>query len=338
MVRIGLEVMGGDKGPLPALKGVSLALKKTSAKIVAFGQVDTLRQISKTLNLDSDRFSIVEADQVVLMSDSPTLSLKKKPNSSLKVAFDHLKANLIDALISPSNTGAVMVTAIYTLGLFPFLKRPAIGTIIPRMREERPFLLVDAGANAECDAQELLDFGSLGLTYYRALTSILEPKIALISNGTEEKKGTDTTRAAYSLFKTFLGSNFIGYIEGKDLLKEVSDIGVCDGFIGNILLKALEGTAEFVVKFIKENMKGHPLAALGLWLMSGHLKRLYYKKLSPSAYGGAPLLGVNGLVLIAHGASDEFAFLNSILTAEKFVKMGLLKKMEESFISLHSVA
>ncbi len=333
MVKIGLEVMGGDLGPLPAIKAALKAKRDRDISIVLFGDESEIRRLGNDYQLSLSGLEVCHAPEVVSMDDSPIKSFKTKPNSSISLAFKALKEKKIDAVISPSNTGAVMVTAILTLGLYPFIKRPAIATLIPRLDEKRPFLLIDAGATTEVEASNLLEFAILGNLYYKILLGLERPRISLISNGSEENKGTDTVKAAYQALKAKFGDQFVGNIEGRDLLKDVADVGVCDGFTGNIILKCLEGTAEFVVKFIKENLKWHPIAAFGLWLASGHLKRIYNKKLSYSAFGGAPLLGVRGLTLITHGASDERAFYNAILVAEKFVLKGLQREIENSFLN-----
>ncbi|MCS6893416.1 MAG: phosphate acyltransferase PlsX [Deltaproteobacteria bacterium] len=337
MVKIGLEVMGGDLGPLPALKGAYRALNKGDCSIYLIGNQDEIKDLARFHKIDLSPFKILHSSEVVKMDDSPTKSLKRKPNSSIKIAFEALRDGEIDALVTPSNTGAVVVTAIYTLGLYPFIKRPGIGTLIPRMDEKRPFLLIDAGATTDCDATNLLQFGILGSLYYKLLTGFDQPRVALISNGSEENKGTDTVKSAHQIFKSKFQDQFVGNIEGRDLLKDVADVGVCDGFVGNIILKCLEGTAEFVINFIKENLKWHPIAALGLWLASGHLKRLFYRKLSASAYGGAPLLGVKGLTTICHGSSNEYAYCNSILITKRFVEKKLHLEIEKSFDGLDGV-
>lgn len=334
-VRIGIEAMGGDYGPEPVLKGALRALRKTSdsdqLEITLFGHESVIKDVARRAKIDITGLKIIHADDVVSMKDSPTKSLRNKKNSSIKLAFESLRNGEIDAVLSPSNTGAVVVTAMYVLGLYPFVKRPAIGTMIPRMDESKPFLLIDSGATTECDANNLYEFALLGAVYYKTLFNKVTPRIALISNGSEENKGTDTVKAAYQLFKERLSDKFVGNIEGRDLLKDIADVGVCDGFTGNIILKCLEGTAEFVVQFIRENLKWHPIAALGLWLARGHLRRLFYKKLSASAYGGAPLLGVKGLTFICHGSSDEYAFQNAILVAKKFVERDIQREIEQSF-------
>ncbi|MCS6894489.1 MAG: phosphate acyltransferase PlsX [Deltaproteobacteria bacterium] len=332
LVNIGVEVMGGDLGPKPGVKGALMALNKTECKITLIGKEDTIRKLLKK-HSKTDRIEILHADDVVTMSDNPVKSLKSKPSSSIRVAFEALKKGQIDAVVTPSNTGAVIAAAVYTLGLYSFIKRPAIATLIPRMDEKRPFLLIDAGATPQCDPVNLCDFAVLGSVYYQILLNVPSPRIGLISNGAEEIKGNDLTRAAFRLLKEKFGDQFKGNVEGRDLLKDIVDVGVCDGFTGNIILKCLEGTAEFVVEFIKENLKWHPIAALGLWLAKRHLKRLFYKKLSPSAYGGAPLLGVKGLTIICHGMADEFAFRNSILVAKTFVEKEIHKVIESSFLS-----
>lgn len=323
-MRIALDAMGGDFAPQATVEGAYLYQKETSARneVVLVGiQEQLLAECEKHANWQNLKISIVHADEVVAMNESPTEALKQKKNSSLQVGLNLHKQNEVEAFVSAGNTGAQMAASLLSLGRIEGVNRPAIGSFVPS--EKGMIFLIDVGANADCKPINLLQFGIMGGIFVDHIYNAADLKIGLLSIGEEEKKGNELTQAAHQLMKNNL-RGFYGNIEGRDILKGKVDIVVCDGFVGNVILKMAESVIGVLTKSFKRNLGSNLFTNLGALLVKpafSELRRNYdYEE-----YGGVPLLGVNGISIICHGSSSGKAIKNALFVAER---MGVRKVNE----------
>ncbi len=314
MMKIAVDAMGGDRAPGAVVEGALFAAKELGLEIALVGQKvvvdrELARHSAKNLSLD-----VVPASQIVAMDESPSTALKKK-DSSIKVAFNLMKQGKVQAVVSAGNSGAFMATGVFVLGKLPGVERPAILVVIPTLGKGT--VIIDAGANVECKPSHLVQFGLMGSIYAERVLGISRPRVGVLSNGEEKGKGNDLTRAAYEQLSA-TGLNYIGYVEGRDIFSRKVDAVVCDGFTGNITLKTMEGVASFIVGVLKEAFEQNLLSRLG-YLLSRKSLRQAYNRLDHAEYGGAPLLGLDGVAIIAHGGSDPKAIKNAIRVAEETV-------------------
>lgn len=339
-ILIAIDAMGGDFAPDNEIQGaISLFESKRSAidfKIVFVGNEDKIKQSLTKYPAQGLDYSIVHTDEVVTMHDDPTHVLKTKRNSSLIKGIELLANKEVDAYISAGNTGAVLSASTILLGRLKGVSRPTIGSFFP---SERPYpvLVVDAGANVDCKPKFLMEFGVMGSIYCSEVLGIDNPKIGLLSIGEESTKGNEATLQAYNLLKES-SLNFIGNIEGSDIFKGKSDVVVCDGFTGNIILKF----AESFIGLLKTKFKDFADKSIinkGLLGMSLPVFKKILKDFDYQNYGGVPLLGVNGVVIIGHGKSSPLAIQNMLLLAFEQVQKGLNEKIEQAlnqnFIQQH---
>ncbi|MBD3225423.1 MAG: phosphate acyltransferase PlsX [Caldithrix sp.] len=318
-MRIALDIMGGDCEPRERIEGAYSYIKDHDNEdvIVLVGDENIIKsQLKHYPSRYQYRFEVVHAPQNIEMNDPPTESLRKKTNSSMVVGLELHKNQEVEAFVSAGNTGAQMAGSLLTLKRIPGVKRPAIGSFIPS--EKGMVFMIDVGANVDSKANHLLQFALMGNIFVSEVFNQENLTVGLISNGEEEKKGNETTIAAHQLLKENL-SNFHGNIEGRDILKGVTDIIVCDGFVGNILLKMAESIMGVLVKGIKKSIGNNLFTNIGAFLVKpafSELKRSYdYEE-----YGGVPLLGVNGISIICHGSSKEKAIRNAIKVAKTMEK------------------
>ncbi len=310
-MRVIVDAMGGDHGPSVVIQGAVDAIKEFPLAIVLVGLKDQLDVELKKHSYPRAKIEIVHAPEVVGMDDPPTVSIRKKRNSSISVGMDLLKEGKADAFISAGNTGAVVCASTFILGMIPGVERPAIGLTIPTLQGHS--FLIDVGANADPKAEHLLQSSLMAKVYSKEVLGVKNPSIALLNIGEEEGKGSDFHKEAYKLMSGRL-ENFFGNIEANELFKGKCDCIICDGFVGNVCLKVAEGLAESAGALIKREIKKSPLAILGALIMKSRL--MHIKKLVDySEYGGAPLLGVNGVVMICHGRSNSKAIRNAIRAA-----------------------
>jgi glycerol-3-phosphate acyltransferase PlsX len=324
VVRIAVDAMGGDFAPEEILKGVRESLSK-EIHFYLTGTAPILEQKCSELNLPGERVHIVSSTEVVGMAESPSLSLRHT-NSSIQVGLRMVKNGEVDAFISAGNTGAIMAASILILGTLGGVKRPPLAAPLPG--KSGGVLLLDSGANVDCVPMQYLQFAQLANVYYRANFSVQSPRIALLSNGEEESKGNRVTKEAFSLLRTS-ELNFVGNIEGKDLLGDKAEIVICDGFEGNVALKTMEGVAEAVIQRLKEGLKKGLRFKLGSLLLKPLLLSVF-KQMDYSEIGGAPLLGVNGLVLVCHGRSRAKAIKNSIRQAVVCLEKDVVGNLKSS--------
>jgi glycerol-3-phosphate acyltransferase PlsX len=310
-MKIGLDMMGGDFAPLEAVKGLQLYLSesKSPAKLFLFGDETQINPLLAEYSIPAGSVTVVHAPQVIGMHEHPTKALKEKQQSSIAIGFGYLGKGLIDAFISAGNTGAMLVGAVYSLKAMEGVLRPTISTIIPKENGGTGVLL-DVGLNADCKPEHLNQFALLGSLYAKHILGIEAPRVGLINIGEEEGKGNLLAQATYPLLKENSGIQFVGNIEGRDVLLDKADVMVCEGFTGNIILKLAESLYEIT-----------------------HRKSIhhdYFDRFNFENYGGTPVLGVNKPVIIGHGISQSRAFLNMIALSEKMIDSKLLDIIQES--------
>lgn len=313
-MRIALDVMGGDHGVGVVVEGARLALRQIPS-ITAIYLVGSEPAITASLarHQRDSRLQIVHASEVLTMEDKPVLALRRKKDCSVLRAVDLVKDGKADALISPGNTGGVVTAATVRLRPLAGVERPAIFAVIPAPEHE--FVLVDAGANVECRPLHLAQFAIMGHVYSRDVLGYLNPRVGLLSVGTEDVKGNDLTQEAFKLCQE-LDLNFLGNVEGHDLFANQVDVVVCDGFVGNIVLKTCESLASSLFRWLKTELTKNPKRQLGALLAKGAFRTIK-QRTDPESHGGALLLGLNGNVVIAHGSAGERAIMNAIGQAAK---------------------
>lgn len=314
---IALDAMGGDRAPNATVEGALLAIKEYKVTVALVGDKEIIQGL-----LDSYKYKpamgscvIVHAPEVVGMSESPSLAVRKKRNSSLAIACDLVRKGEADAVISAGNSGAMMAFSMFAMKRLPLVDRPAIATVMPNVKSAT--VLLDAGANVEVKPSHLFQFGLMGSVYSNTVLGIKSPRVGILSNGEEEEKGTELTREAHEFFKKST-LNYIGYVEGRDIFNGRVDVVVCDGFTGNIVLKVSEGVATAITTILKQEVNRSFLSKLGFLVAMPALKALK-KKIDYEEYGGAPLLGVDGISIICHGSSSSFAIKNAIRYAMECV-------------------
>jgi len=323
MYRIVLDVMGGDFAPFSTLKGAELALQKFPELHLCLVGKETVLKSFK----NEERVSLYYTEEVVGMDESPKDALKKK-NASIFKGLELLKNREAQAFVSAGNSGAVVAGAIFILGKIEGVRRPAIATLIPSLKE--PFVLIDSGANVDSKPFDLFQFGLMGSIFLEKVWKRKKPKIALLSIGEEMGKGNILVKKAHQLFISS-NLNYVGNIESRDIFRGDVDVVVCDGFIGNICLKLSEGLAEVILEMLKSEVKNSFIYILGMKLAEGAIKN-FKKKADWREHGGAPLLGVKGNVIIAHGRSDAIAIKNAIKVAIDFIKFNPIEHLEKAII------
>lgn len=327
MINISLDVSGGDLPFEERVLGALKALRENEDLSVTLVGDENLigPYLSKTEN-DSTilgRIKIVDSKEIIDMDEQPSKILTEKKKSSLGVATELVKTGECSGIVSAGNSGAQMAAALFQLGRISSIERPGIAIPVPTI--DKSIVLIDGGANVEVKPKNLYDFAVMGSIFAKVAYNVKEPKIALINNGTEEEKGNKLTKEAYILLKNNL-PDFIGYIEGREMMAGKADVVVCDGFTGNIILKTIEGVGLSILGFLKNDFKKTPIKMLGAYLLKDTFLTLK-KKMDYKEYGGAPLLGVKGISIISHGSSDNFAIKNALLLAYKMAKEDIIKKI-----------
>lgn len=322
-MRLAVDVMGGDQGPAELLHGIRLGLAADPSiqKVFVVGREAELKPLAQSAGLTDSRVEFHQASEVLTMEDDPTLAVRRKKDSSLLKALELVSDDQADAAISSGNTGALVAGATFRLGRLEGVKRPSLACIMPS--RTGAFVLLDAGANPECTPEILLQFAVMGSVYSHAMIGIDRPRVGILSNGTEESKGTDLTRAALGLIRRS-SLNCTGYCEGFDLFTDGVDVAVCDGFVGNLVLKTSEGLGKTVGYLVRTELVEHPnpLRKLGALLAAGGLRRIK-SRMNPETYGGAPVLGLRGSVVKIHGSARRDALKNAILQSSRAVSQSL---------------
>lgn len=327
-MKIALDAMGGDYAPAATVEGAIEAVSEyRGLSVTLVGNENELINALKEKTYSASLIDIRHASQVVEMGESPLTALRRKKDSSIKVAIELVKSGDADAMVSAGNSGVVMATALFLLGKLHGVERPAIAAVMPTLKG--CFVLIDAGANVDCRANHLLQFAVMGEAYARNIFNIEHPKIGLLGIGEEDAKGNELTREAFKLLKD-AGINFIGNIEGKDIFMGDADVVVCDGFVGNIALKISEGLAETMAKMLKREISERSTGRIGYLFLKSAL-RSFKKKTDYSEYGGAPLLGISKPCIISHGRSTAKAIKNAVKLAGEFYVKGVLDIISMEF-------
>lgn len=330
MLTIAVDAMGGDFGPHPIIEGTLHALKERPFKAIFVGKIQEIKPLIPESFLKYVTF--VEAEGVIGMHESATNALKRKESSIYK-AVDLVREKQADAVVSMGHSGATMSLATLRIGRLKGVLRPAIATIMPTAVFGKVSLVLDVGANVDCKAEHLAQFAIMGEAYVKDILKIAKPKVGLLSNGEEESKGNEITKEAFLTLKKF--DSFVGNIEGNNIFDGSVDVIVCDGFVGNILLKTSEGVAESITKIIKHNVRKSPLAIAGAVLMR-KVFTVLKKQVDYAEYGGAPLIGINGCAIIGHGKSNSKAVKNAIFQALNFSSSNINADIESQLATLEA--
>ncbi len=325
-MKIAVDAMGGDHAPREVIRGAVQAAREYGLSIVLVGREELLRDELRAMQVRDAAIEVRHASEIVEMSEVPGVAIRKKKDSSIRVGLNLVAEGQASSFVSAGNSGAVMAGGLYVLRKVKGVDRPAIAATIPT--PSGPIVLIDAGANVDCKPAHLMQFGFMGEAYSRKILGIPRPRVGLVSIGEEESKGTDLTREAVAVFKQ-TELNFVGNLEGRDFFSGKADVFVCDGFVGNVVLKTMEGMASALGHFLKKEIGKSALARLGALLAGGAIRRMR-RRLDYTEYGGAPLLGVRGGVVICHGASDAKAVKNAIRMAESLHECGIEEQIAGS--------
>jgi len=311
-MNIALDTMGGDFAPLEAIKGVQFFLSEnqTETHLTLIGDEEKIKPLLNEYQIDPEKITLIHSEQIIEMHEHPTKALKEKPQSSIAIGFQLLATSKVDAFISAGNTGAMLVGSLFSIKAIEGISRPAIGAYIPRENGELS-LLIDVGLNADCKPENLSQFALLGTLFSKHILNFKNPRVALINVGEEEGKGNLLCQAAYPLLKENEKINFVGNIEGRDILMDKAEIYVCDGFTGNILLKFAESFYDIIQK--------------------RKIQDEFLNRFNFEIYGGVPVLGVNKPVIIGHGISHAEAFYNMIKMAKKMIENNFIEKIKSNF-------
>lgn len=328
MVRVAVDAMGGDFAPESNLEGAAQAVRESPEVSVICIGTEAARDMIPPDMKGNDRFQFREVTQVIETAESPVSAIKEKKDSSLVVGYEMLKNGEADAFVSAGNSGAVLAGGQLIAGPIEGIKRTPLAAFIPT--KSSFCLLLDCGANMDPKPEYLLQFAIMGSIYTKMASNIENPRVGLVNVGEEEEKGSKLTKAAYELLKECKDINFIGNIEARDIPAGKADVVVCDAFTGNVILKLYEGTFHAVNDILKEVLLASPKNQIGAALIKKDLKERM-KSLSASSYGGAPLLGLGGLALKAHGNSTKIEIRNAVLECERISKLDVSGKMREMF-------
>ena len=310
-MKIGLDIMGGDFAPKATVLGAILAYKEIpDSKLVLIGDKEAALKILTENGESADNFEFVNTTEVIGMGEHPTKAIVQKPDSSISVGFKMLKEGQIDAFSSAGNTGAMLVGSMFSVKTIPGVSRPAMTTIVPKLKGGLGILL-DVGANADCKAENMVQFGILGSLFAKLIYDIKDPRVGLVNIGEEEEKGNLLCQASYPLMKETSLFNFTGNVEGRDLFTDQADVYVCDGFTGNVILKLAES---FYVISLKKAIKDE-----------------FFDRFNYEQYGGSPILGVNAPVVVGHGISSPLAIKNMVLLSKNMVETKLVEQIKQAF-------
>jgi len=330
-VRVVLDAMGGDYGPEVNFHGALLALSSSKdLSLLLVGDEKALTSLMKKkryralLKIAQSRLTLVHADEVIGMEDSASTAVRKKINSSIHIGLRLVKEQKADAFVSMGHSGAIMVASMMVLGRLPEIDRPAIIVKVPT--HSGFVFLLDAGANVDCKPIQLVRFAEMGRIYLESIEKIKSPKIGLLSNGTESHKGNELTRGTHELMEKVSFPNYSGYVEGYDVFNHKVDLVVCDGFVGNVTLKVVEGFANMVVLWFRRAIRKDIKSLVGLVLMNKLITK-FKSQFHYQSHGAAPLLGSDGVVFIGHGKSKEKAICNGILAAAVAAKQNLIENI-----------
>ncbi len=319
---IAVDVMSGESDPELLIQGSLEAVEHADIQVILVGDEKIIKRHIRSHN---PQVSIIHSPEIINMDESPATACRKKKNASVMVASNLVAQKKADGFFSPGNTGATLTASLMNIKRVPGVMRPAIAVILPTA--SRYSLLIDAGANVDCTPQHLAQFAIMGEVFVRNILNVREPVVGLLNIGEEDKKGNEISQKTFELLKS-IDISFKGNIEGHDVTEGTVDVIVCDGFIGNICLKVLEGLGSVVLRMIKDEMIKNFKNRLGALLSRNALRRVK-ERFDPSTYGGAPLLGINGCAIVGHGKSNNISTKNGILTTAKMAKLDLSKQIQD---------
>lgn len=335
-MKIALDAMGGDLAPAAAVHGAVWAARDFGLTIQLVGQPEAIELELAKYKTAGLNLPIIPASEVIEMDDQPATAVKSKKDSSMVVALRMVKDGQSDAFVTAGNTGGALAAALFGLGRIKGIKRPALGTIFPAASERGYCFLLDVGANTDVRPEFLLQFAMMGSHYARHVLKVPSPRVGLLSTGEEEAKGSSLIQGVVPLLKQS-SLNFIGNVEGKDIPTGQADVVVTDGFTGNVYIKGAEGVAWIIQKMMEREIKARPVALLGALLARGAIRALR-TKLDYREFGGGPLLGVNGVVIVAHGRSDPYAIRHAIRVAKQAAENNIVEAIGsgiETFVPIN---
>ena len=322
-MKIIVDAMGGDNAPMAPVEAAVRAVKELDVEIVLVGKKEVVEKELSAYDYPNDKISIANADEVITNHEEPAKAVRSKKNASVVVAANMLKKGEGDAMLSMGNTGALLASGLLIVGRIKGILRPALATLLPSAKG--PKMLIDAGANTNCKPENLVQFGIMGSIYMKNVLGIESPTVGLMSNGEEEGKGDELTKETFPLLKK-APINFIGNIEGRDVMEGTADVITCDGFVGNVILKTVEGMGHVVSTKVKNIFMKNLFTKLGAIFVMGGLNE-FKQSMDYREYGGAPLLGTNRPVIKGHGSSDGKAVFSAIRQAKKFVETNLIEEI-----------
>ena len=346
MTRIAIDAMGGDFAPAEIVRGAVWAAQDYNVPIELVGQIDKIQEVLdeiskkgirsnrggyfvKNIKVDLSKLDIklTPADEIIEMGEAPGVAIRKKKNSSIVLSVSAVAKGSSDAVVAAGSTGAAMAASLFGLGRLRGIERPAIAATLPTKKE--PVILIDAGANSACTPEMLFQFATMGSTFVKSVYNRPNPRIGVMNIGEEEEIGNQLVKDTHKLLKeNTIGLNFIGNIEGKELFQGDVDVVVCDGFVGNVALKTIEGCSMMLFKLIQQEFKKDIISKIVGLLAKPFMKRIY-KRINYEEFGGALLLGVKGITVISHGRSSSYAIKNAVRVAKEAVESGVNKKIAE---------
>lgn len=334
-VRIAIDAMGGDNAPGEIVAGALRAVEELGVKVLLVGSPE---DIERTLpsSVKSEQVEIVPAEGAIAMDEEPLSGIRRKPKASINVAMSLVKKGQADAVISAGHSGAAMAAALLRLGRLPGIDRPAIGAVFPTMVASKQVLVLDVGANVDCRPKFLEQFAVLGSAYSQYVLGVAEPKVGLLNIGEEECKGNDVAIRAHQMISENTQVTFIGNAEGRDVLSGDFDVIVCDGFVGNVLLKFAEAVGDIMLQIIREELPQGLRGQLGCSILKPNLKRIK-QRVDSAEHGGGLLLGVNGICVIGHGSSQAPSIFGAIRLAKEAVDNQVLQRIHSQNMSEKSV-
>lgn len=328
-IRIAIDAMGGDYAPEEIVKGALLAAREYNVGLQLVGQVDKIQNELNKYDVKGLDLIVTNADEVISMDESPGSAIRRKKNSSIVVAAEAVAKNESQALVAAGSTGAAMAACLFSLGRLPGIDRPAISLMLPTIK--KPTVLIDAGANSACEPRMLYQFAVMGSIFASSILGRENPRVGVLNIGGESSKGNELAQNTYKLLSTKKEHiNFIGNVEGRELFTGICDVVVCDGFVGNITLKVAEGVANMLIKLLKDELNSSAWAKIGALIAKPALMRLK-KKTDYEESGGALLLGIKGICIIAHGGSKANAIKNAIRVAKEAVETDINGKISKMY-------
>ncbi len=328
MVRVAVDAMGGDNAPAAVVEGAVLAVCEDSrVHAVLVGKEDIIREELKKYTYDKERITVVHAGEVITNDEAPVMAIRRKKDSSIVKAMDLVKNNEADAFVSAGSTGAILVGAQLIIGRLPGVERPPLAPLIPT--ETGVALLIDCGANVDARPSHLVQFARMGSVYMEHVMGVKNPRVAIVNIGAEEEKGNTLVKGTFPLLKNCNEINFTGSIEARDIPSGAADVIVCEAFVGNVILKLYEGLASTLLSTVKKGMLSTFRSKVGAFLVKPALKKTL-KSMDTAEYGGAPMLGLKGLVVKVHGSAKKAEMKNAVLQCIAFKEQNISEKIRTS--------